>query len=199
MERLFVAEVAQFRNFCQLLLYFSGIAQYVVVLRTGGCDLDHGRRSEVQDLAHEVSWVKREMRSGKLLRQRLTQLLFQISERNGRTRLESDIQDCFVGSARPQEHRIDRIGRPLCADVAQCEVHVAGASLAVDDIEHLPRHLFGHRHTRAIRCVKTKAELIGSGRRKNLSRQVRRNQHEHEGGQYSVGAKQDRRAFRHPV
>ena len=110
MERLFVAEIAQLRNFCQLLLYFPGIAQHIVVLRTGGRDLDHGRRSEVQDLAYEVSGVKREVRSGEFLRQLITQLLLQIIERNGRVRRESNIQDCFVRSARPQKHRVDRIG-----------------------------------------------------------------------------------------
>ena len=45
----------------------------------------------------------------------------------------------------------------------------------------------------------TKPELIGRGRRKNLSRQSRCNQQEHQSGRNGVAAKQDRREPRHPA
>src|ERR1035437_887319 len=109
MERLFVAEITQRRNFCQLLLYFAGVAQHIVVLRTSRCDLNYRRSAEVEDLAYEVSRIKREVRSWNFLRQRLPQLLLSVVNRNGRARLKGDIQDCFVWSARPQKHGIDWI------------------------------------------------------------------------------------------
>ena len=109
-QRFFVAEIAQLSNFCEFHLQLPGKVQHIVVLRTGRCDFHHRRRPEVQDLANEISRIKREARAREFSGQSLAQFLFQVVKRNGCARLKSDVQDGFVRSARPQKHRIDWIG-----------------------------------------------------------------------------------------
>src|SRR5436853_90605 len=72
----------------------------------------------------------------------LTQALLQRVETDVRARSERDLQHPFVGTARPEKDRVDRVRGRLHADVAQRHRHVLRTSAGPDLIEYLVGEAF---------------------------------------------------------
>src|SRR5258707_2753819 len=60
--------IAQFLNLREFLSNAIGIAQHVGILWTGDGHFGRRRRTEVERLTDEISWIEREMATWKLLR-----------------------------------------------------------------------------------------------------------------------------------
>src|ERR1035438_5016623 len=157
------------------------------------------RRTEVENLADEISRIEGELRVRKLLWQSLSKLLFEAGQRKRRVGLQADVDDCLLRSTGPQEDSIDWIRRTLSSDVAKREIKILGARLPCDGYKHFLNKGFGHRHSCTIWSINAQPELLRCRRRKNLLGNSRSKQNKNQHGDQCVGTQEERREFHHPL
>src|SRR6516225_7155730 len=98
-----------------------------------------------------------------------------------------------MGSAGPQEDRIDGVVRRLGADVAQGGCNILSSRRVLDLVQQPERHPFRFLYSRANGCAETKLELARVNTGKNFSAQTRTEQKNNGRGDGRVEA-QDQRA-----
>src|ERR1035438_9658363 len=157
------------------------------------------RRTEVKNLADEISRIEGELRVRKLLWQSLSKLLFEAGQRKRRVGLQADIDDCLLRSTGPQEDSIDWIRRTLSSDVAKREIEILGARLPCDGYKHLLDKGLRYCHSCAIGSINAQPELLRCRRRKNLLSNSRPKQNKNQHGHHCVGSQEERGEFHHPL
>src|ERR1019366_8967793 len=119
----------------EFVLNSNCVTLNIGVRRAGNRHLRRRGCTEVQNLADEIPGIKGELRAWKFLGQLLSEFFLDTSQRNGRVRLQANIDDGLLRSAGPQEDCIDWIRGALRSDVAKRKIQIIGTCLLCDRCE----------------------------------------------------------------